>query len=69
MIQKFPYVRMDYHDDRDMILPPGEQWDDSGKNHFQHFLSFNFLFFLVNCPKLTIKSLNADVGPRQPATL
>lgn len=45
LIQDFPYAEMDYSSDRDMILPPREKWDDSGKNHFQHFLSF--FFFLI----------------------
>lgn len=31
VIQDFPYAGMDYHADPDMILPRGEQWDDSGK--------------------------------------
>ena len=31
---------------------------------------YKFYFFLYfKCPKLTIKSLNADVGPRRPTTL
>ena len=34
MIQDFPYAEMDYRGDLDMILPPGEQWDDSSKNIF-----------------------------------
>ena len=31
VIQDFPYAGMDYRGDPDMTLPPGEQWDDSGK--------------------------------------
>lgn len=29
VIQVFPYAGMDYHGDRDMILPSEKQWDDS----------------------------------------
>ena len=36
-IQDFPYAGMDYHGDLDMALPPGEQWDDSGKIIFNIF--------------------------------
>ena len=37
VIEDFPYARMDFCGDRDMSLPPGAQWDDSGKNHFDMF--------------------------------
>ena len=37
MIQDFPYAGMDYHGDPNMTLPPGEQWDDSGKIIFNIF--------------------------------
>jgi len=37
VIQDFPYVGMDYRGDLDMILPPGEQWDDSSKIIFNTF--------------------------------
>ena len=37
VIQDFPYARMDYHGDPDMGLPPGEQWDDTGKIVFNIF--------------------------------
>lgn len=37
VIQDFPYDEMDYHNDPDMILPPGELWDDSGKIIFNTF--------------------------------
>ena len=38
VIQDFPYAGMDYPGDPDMALPPGEQWDDSGKIIFKIFL-------------------------------
>jgi hypothetical protein len=44
-IQDFPYAGMDYRGDPDMALPPGEQWDESGKIIFNIFY-FNFFFFL-----------------------
>ena len=30
-VQDFPYAGVDFCGDPDMGLPPGEQWDDSGK--------------------------------------
>ena len=47
VIEDFPYTGMDFRNDRDVDLPTGEQWDDSGKNHFQHFLSSNFFCILI----------------------
>ena len=29
-IQDFPYARMDFRGDPEMVLPQGEQWDDRG---------------------------------------
>ena len=37
VIQYFHYAGMDYRGDPDMALPPGEQWDDSGKIIFNIF--------------------------------
>jgi len=37
VIEDFPYAGMDFRGDREMTLPPGEQWDDSGKNIFNIF--------------------------------
>jgi len=37
VIQDFPYAGMDYLGDPEMTLPPGEQWDDSGKIIFKIF--------------------------------
>ena len=36
-IQDFPYAGVDFRGDPDMALPPGEQWDDSGKIIFNIF--------------------------------
>ena len=36
-IQDFPYARVDFHGDLDMILPPGEQWDDTCTSFFTSF--------------------------------
>ena len=36
-IQDFPYAGVDFHGDPDMILPPGEQWDDIGTSFFTSF--------------------------------
>ena len=37
MIEYFPYAGIDFRSDREVSLPPGTQWDDSGKNHFDMF--------------------------------
>ena len=44
VIEDFPYNVIDFCGDREIALPAGEQWDDSGKNHFQQFLSSIFFF-------------------------
>ena len=44
VIEDFPYAGIDFRGDREMALPAGEQWDDSGKNIFQHLLYSNFFF-------------------------
>ena len=36
-IQDFPYAGVDFRGDPDMILPPGEQWDDTGTSFFTCF--------------------------------
>ena len=43
-IQDFPYAGIDFRGDPDMALPPGEQWDESGKILF-NFSYFNFFIF------------------------
>ena len=45
VIEDFPYAGIDFRGDREMALPAGEQWDESGKNHFQQFLISNFFVF------------------------
>ena len=45
VIEDFPYVGIDFHGDREMALPAGEQWDESCKNNFQQFLSSIFFVF------------------------
>ena len=34
VIEDFPYAGIDFCNDREMTLPAGEQWDDSGKKSF-----------------------------------
>ena len=34
VIEDFPYAGIDFRGDREMTLPAGEQWDDSGKKSF-----------------------------------
>jgi len=67
-IQDFPYAGIDFRSDPDMALPPGEQWDDSGKIIFSIFPILKFLLFFI-VPKLIVKFLNVDVGPQRPAAL
>ena len=45
VIEDFPYARIDFRGDREMALPAGEQWGETGKNHFQKFLSSIFFVF------------------------
>ena len=43
-IQDFPYAGVDFHGDLDMVLPPGEQWDDTGNFIFHKFLKLSTIF-------------------------
>lgn len=67
VIQDFPYAGIDFRGDPDMVLPPGEQWDESGKILF-NFSYFKFFYFFI-VSKLIVKISNADVGPQRPAAL
>ena len=46
-IQDFPYARVDFHGDPDMVLPPGEQRDDTGNFIFHKFLII-YYFLILN---------------------
>ena len=37
VIEYFPYVGIDFGGNREMTLPAGEQWDESGKIIFNNF--------------------------------
>ena len=37
VIDEFPYARIYFRGDREMSLPAGEQWDESGKIIFNEF--------------------------------
>ena len=37
VIEDFTYAGIDFRGDREMTLPAGEQWDESGKNIFNEF--------------------------------
>ena len=45
VIEDFPYAGIDFCGDREMALPAGEQWDESGTIIFQHLLNYNFFNF------------------------
>jgi len=69
-IQDFPYARVDFRGDPDMVLPAGEQWDDTGNFIFHKI--FNLSIFCVFLYRLKTDSdnfQNADVGPQRPANL
>ena len=59
-IQDFPYAGVDFRGDPDMALPPGEQWDDSGKIIFNIFLIFIFFYFLYR-PKTDSKNFKMQM--------
>ena len=53
-----------------MVLPPGEQWDDTSNFIFHKFLNYLFIFlFLYHLKTDSNNFQNADVGPRHPANL
>ena len=69
-IQDFPYAGVDFRGDPDMVLPPGEQWDDTGNFIFHKFFKLSiFLFVLYRLKTDSNNFQNADVGPRRPANL
>ena len=37
VIEDFPYAEIDFCGEREMALPAGEQWDESGKIIFNNF--------------------------------
>ena len=39
-LEKFPYARMDFRGDPDLILPPGGAWGELGNFYFQNFYQF-----------------------------
>ena len=45
-IQDFPYAGVDFRGDPDMVLPPGEQWDDIGNFIFHKFFFKLSIFFV-----------------------
>ena len=67
-IQDFPYDGVDFRGDPDMVLPRGEQWDDTSNFIFHKFfkLSISFLF-LYRLKTDSNNFQNADVGPRRSA--
>jgi hypothetical protein len=44
-IEDFPYVEVDFYGSMDLILPAGEDWDESGKRLSHILSSFCFLSF------------------------
>ena len=68
-IQDFPYAGIDFRGDPDMVLPPGEQWDESGKILFNIVSILNLFCYFSIVSKLIAKVSNADVGPQKPAAL
>lgn len=50
MIDDHPYMRMDLHDDPNLIHPKGEKWDASSKNIFTtNFLKVLQFFCVFLC--------------------
>ena len=47
VIEDFPYTGIDFRSDREMTLPAGEQWDESGKIIFNEFWVLIFLFLII----------------------
>ena len=43
-IQDFPYARVNFRGDPDMVLPPGEQWDDTGNFIFHKSFKLSIIF-------------------------
>ena len=69
-IHDFPYAGVDFRGDPDMVLPPGEQWDDTGNSFFTSFLNYLlFLFVLYHLKTDSNNFQNADVGPCRPSNL
>ena len=60
-IQDFPYARIDFRGDPDMVLPPGEQWDESGKILFNIFSILIFCYFFI-VSKLIVKISKCRCG-------
>ena len=48
VIEDFPYAEIDFRGDREMVLPAGEQWDESGKIIFQRLLNSNFFLNILS---------------------
>jgi hypothetical protein len=44
-IEEFPYADVDFHRSMDLILPEGEDWDESGKRLSRILLPVYFLCF------------------------
>jgi len=72
MIEDFPYVGMDYRGDPELVLPPGENWDESGMcfwflsylNVFEFSHLYMFLVYIIGF--LTCFFRNADTGMVRP---
>jgi hypothetical protein len=47
-VEDWPYAGMDFRNDPDMPLPPGEQWDDAGMTLclFEFFNVFDFFMYM-----------------------
>ena len=60
-IQDLPYAGIDFRGDPDMVLPPGEQWDESGKILFNIFPILIFCYFSI-VSKLIVKNFKCRCG-------
>jgi hypothetical protein len=47
IIMQFPYGGMDYHQDPDMVLPPGEAWDHRGMLMYFLFCDFDNITYVL----------------------
>jgi len=66
IILRYPYFGMDYQQDPDMVLPPGEVWDQRGMLVYFMFCDFDsieYVYIFMDVDTMVV-CVSADVGPR-----